>query len=166
MVQVRDFGAAGDGRQDDTEALQHALEEGDGTLHLAKGTYRITKPLVLDLTNPSGGIGWDNSERDSLAERGPVDCVMALALIHHLAISNNLPLNRIAAFFGKIGRSLIVEWVPKTDSQVRRLLTTRDDIFPDYTRDVFESAFEEYFQIQRCEDIRDSNRAVYLMSSG
>ena len=50
MVNVFDFGATGDGKTDDTEALQHALEEGDGAVHLKKGTYRITRPLVLDLT--------------------------------------------------------------------------------------------------------------------
>ena len=50
MVNVFDFGAAGDGQQDDTEALQHALEEGDGVLRLNKGTYRISKPIVLDTT--------------------------------------------------------------------------------------------------------------------
>jgi len=52
-------------------------------------------PLVIDLTNPSSGIGWQNEERMSLAERGPADTVFALALIHHLAISNNLPLSKI-----------------------------------------------------------------------
>ena len=56
-------------------------------------------PLLLDLTNPTPGLGWGGVERESLAARGPVDCVMALALIHHLAISNNVPLANISSFF-------------------------------------------------------------------
>ena len=61
-------------------------------------------PLLLDLTNPSPGIGWENEERASFVARGPADVVLALALIHHLAISNNLPLARIAGFFARSGR--------------------------------------------------------------
>ena len=59
-------------------------------------------PLVIDLTNPSPAIGWENNERMSFLERGPADTVLALALIHHLAISNNLPFVKIASFFRKI----------------------------------------------------------------
>ena len=59
-------------------------------------------PLVLDLTNPSPAIGWHNAERDSFLQRGPVDCVMALALIHHLGISNNVPLPTLAHFFASV----------------------------------------------------------------
>ena len=61
-------------------------------------------PLVLDLTNPSPALGWANTERDSFGQRGPVDMVFALALIHHLAISNNVPLPRVAEFFASAGK--------------------------------------------------------------
>ena len=72
-------------------------------------------PLLSDLTNPSPAIGWENQERQSLAERGPVDAIFALALIHHLVISNNVPLNRLASFFQHLGRWLVIEFVPKSD---------------------------------------------------
>ena len=121
-------------------------------------------PLLLDLTNPSPGIGWENQERMSWLERGPADTVLALALIHHLAISNNLPLDKIADFFNRICcGSVIVEFVPKSDSQVQRLLSTREDIFPDYTQRVFENEFKKYFTIQRSIKLRDSKRTLYLM---
>lgn len=120
-------------------------------------------PLVIDLTNPSPCTGWENRERMSLIERGPVDTVLALALIHHLAISNNLPLSRIAEFFSKICRSLIIEFVPKSDSQVQRLLATREDIFPNYTREGFEKAFKEYFHVEDPVQISGSERTIYLM---
>lgn len=68
----------------------------------------------------------------SLVERGPADTVLALALIHHLAISNNLPFSKISQFMSAICSWLIIEFVPKGDSQVQRLLATRDDIFSEY----------------------------------
>ena len=94
-------------------------------------------PLLIDITNPSSNIGWNNEERISFLERGQVDMVMALALIHHLAITNNLPFDKIAGFFSKLCKSLIVEFVPKSDSNVQRLLSRREDIFPHYNQPVF-----------------------------
>ena len=129
-----------------------------------KGERNIL-PLLLDLTNPSPGIGWANAERDSIAERGPVDLVMALGLIHHLAISNNVPLVRVAEYFSRLGRSLIIEFVPKADSQVQKLLATRADIFGNYDRDGFESAFGKYFSIQQSIDIEGTVRTLYLMKT-
>lgn len=120
-------------------------------------------PLVMDLTNPSADIGWHHRERDSLLRRGPADAALALALIHHLAISNNVPLDRLAAFFADICHYLIIEFVPKSDSQVQRLLSTREDIFPHYTQEGFESAFSRYFHIERREPIRTTERTLYLM---
>ncbi len=128
-----------------------------------KGETNIL-PMVLDLTNPSPGIGWENRERMSLIERGPADTLLALALIHHLAISNNLPLDKIADFFDKICyKSLIVEFVPKSDSQVQKLLSTREDIFLDYTQQMFESKFKIYFEIKNSVKIKNSDRILYLM---
>jgi hypothetical protein len=120
-------------------------------------------PLVLDLTNPTPSIGWHNRERDSLLGRGPVDAVMALALIHHLAISNNLPFKQIADFLRCVCNRLIIEFVPKSDSQVQRLLSTREDIFAGYDQQTFEDTFREYFSIECCVKIRDTQRALYLM---
>lgn len=120
-------------------------------------------PLLLDLTNPSPSIGWANRERESFGSRGPADMVLALAVIHHLAISNNVPLPHLAEFFANTGRLLVVEFVPKTDSQVKKLLASREDIFPDYTRAGFEKAFEERFVIQDSINVHDSERVLYLM---
>lgn len=120
-------------------------------------------PLLLDLTNPSPGLGWQNQERQTVLERGPADAIMALALVHHLAISNNVPLNMLAGLFEQMGNWLIVEFVPKSDSQVQRLLATREDIFPDYTREGFKTAFEGRFAIQEAVPILESQRILYLM---
>ena len=129
---------------------------------VARGEANLL-PLRLDLMNPSPSLGWDHRERLSLEDRGPCDLAMALALVHHLAIANNVPLGRIAAFFRRITRALIVEFVPKSDSQVRRLLAGRPDIFDDYTLEGFESAFVEHFAIERSERLVDGDRTLYLM---
>ena len=120
-------------------------------------------PLLLDLTNPSGPSGWAHEERESFADRGPADLVLALALVHHLAIAHNLPLVRIAEFFARVARALVIEFVPKQDSQLQRMLATRVDIFDEYTRPDFEAAFSAYFTIEQAIPVRDAERVVYLM---
>ncbi|MEP6896043.1 MAG: SAM-dependent methyltransferase [Chloroflexota bacterium] len=122
-------------------------------------------PLLLDLTNPTPSIGWANRERDSFGARGPADLVLALALIHHLAISNNVPLPQLADFFAETGKWLVIEFVPKPDSQVQKLLVSRKDIFPDYTRQGFEAAFKVKFTIHEAVEVRESERVLYLMES-
>ena len=98
-------------------------------------------PLVLDLANPSPGLGWANEERRSVPERANADVVLALALVHHLAIGRNVPLDRIASFFAGLAPQLVIEFVPKDDPMVRTLLATREDVFDDYTIDGFRAAF-------------------------
>ena len=118
-------------------------------------------PLVLDLANPSPAVGWANQERASLAQRGPVDAVLALALIHHLAIGNNVPLEHAAAFLAELGRDLIIEWVPKDDPRVRQLLATREDVFDDYDHGTFTRAFERHFERVSHEPLPGSDRIVH-----
>ena len=142
--------------------MDHGAVERHYRDSVSRGETRIL-PLVQDLTNPSGGTGWRNAERRSLAERGPADLVLALALLHHLAIAGNLPLCEIAAFFRSIAVRLIVEFVPKDDSQVRRMLAVRPDIFPDYHQEAFEAAFRRKFRIVDRAPISDSRRTLYLM---
>ena len=120
-------------------------------------------PLLLDLTNPSPSIGWHSRERDSLIKRAPADLVLALAVIHHLAISNNVPLPQIADFFADAGKWIVIEFVPKSDSQVQKLLTSRKDIFTNYTRGLFEGAFAEKFIIHEKVAVEESERFLYLM---
>lgn len=119
-------------------------------------------PLLLDFTNPSPALGWQNRERSSWLERGPADAVLALALVHHLAIANNVPLPRLAEFFREVGEWLVLEFVPKEDSQVQRLLATREDIFPEYTQEGVERAFAGAFTLVDSQPIQDSQRRLYL----
>ncbi len=120
-------------------------------------------PLLLDLTNPSGGIGWDNRERKALKDRGTADVILALALIHHLSISNNIPFLKVAKYFGELCCNLIIEFVPKKDKKVKKLLANREDVFTNYTQLDFENEFKKYFIIEAKKKIEDSDRILYLM---
>lgn len=122
-------------------------------------------PLVLDLTNPPGAVGWAHEERAGFLERMPRDTTMALALIHHLAISNNVPLPKLAGFFHRICENLIIEFVPKSDSQVQRLLRSREDIFEDYDEPGFMRSFARYFDIKLSSAIKGSERTLHLMQA-
>jgi hypothetical protein len=132
-------------------------------LQAVKDSDQHMLPLLVDLTNPSGGYGWANRERDSLTERGPADLGLVLALVHHLAIGHNVPLTRIAQYFARICRSIVIEFVPKQDSQVQRMLASRIDVFDDYTQEAFEAAFSTFFVIEAGSRVKDSTRTLYLM---
>lgn len=132
--------------------FQHMLKEGDQ--HLL--------PLVMDLSNPSPGLGWRLEERESLFERGAADTVMALALIHHLVIGNNVPLPNLVAFFAEICTWLIIEFVPKSDPQVKKLLQVRRDIFTDYNLEVFLNQFKTKFELLAEDQIKNSQRTLFL----
>jgi hypothetical protein len=131
--------------------------------HAVKAAREPMLPLLLDLTNPSPPMGFANRERVGIADRQRPDCVLMLAVIHHLVISNNLPQPMLAAWLVSLADNLIIEFVPKQDSQVQTLLATRDDIFPDYTKEGFERAFGQFFTIVRQEPVEGSERTLYLM---
>lgn len=120
-------------------------------------------PLLLDLANPTPSIGWAGQERMSLAGRGPADLLLALAVTHHLAIGNNVPFTAMAEYFASLGRNLIVEFVPKTDPMVGRMLRDRADVFPDYSPSAFEAAFASCFTIEDRTGLAPSGRVLYLL---
>lgn len=132
-------------------------------LECVKRKEKNILPLLLDLSNPSPSLGWRHNERMSLSERGPADLILALALIHHLVISNNTPLSRISEFFKTNCRFLVIEFIPKTDSQVQRLLVSREDIFEDYSQENFEAEFQKHFVIHDSIKLKESKRVLYYM---
>jgi hypothetical protein len=122
------------------------------------------QPLILDLSNPTPASGVNSEERSSFITRANADLVLALALVHHLAIGKNIPLAKIAAFFTAITRHLIIEFVPIEDEKVQFMLAQKADIYPDYHQAGFETAFENYFVIEKKEAIAGSGRTLYLLT--
>ena len=119
-------------------------------------------PLVIDLVNPSSDIGWNNKERTKFLDRGSFDLVLALALIHHLAISNNIPLTMISDVLCKLGKFLIIEFIPKEDTQTQKLLNSRSDIFSDYSITKFKQIFSKDFYLIDEILIQNTTRTIFL----
>jgi len=120
-------------------------------------------PLWIDLANPSPSQGWAHTEWPALTDRTPADVVLALALIHHLAIGNNVPIPAVLDFLMRLGRRAIVEWVPKDDPQVKLLLSSRADIFTGYSEERFRAAAEERFRVVSRTPVADTGRVLYLI---
>ena len=127
-----------------------------------EGTTTVL-PLLGDIAQPSPALGWALTERRSMLDRADADVVLALALIHHLAIGRNVPLTAAADVFARLGPNLIVEFVPREDAMVQRLLATREDVFTDYTEAGFRAAFDRRFEIQETAPIDGSRRTLFRM---
>jgi ribosomal protein L11 methylase PrmA len=117
-------------------------------------------PLVIDLANPSPAIGWAHAERRSLVDRADADVLVALALIHHLAIGRNVPLGFLSSYLAELGPALVIEFVPRGDPMVDHMLASRRDVFPDYTLDGFRSAFGRHWTIEEEAPIEGSTRVL------
>jgi hypothetical protein len=122
------------------------------------------QPLVIDLSNPTPAIGVNNEERSSFFSRTNADLLLALALIHHLAIGKNIPLEMIADQFSRMGKKLIVEFIPKEDEKVKGMLGRKKDIYQNYSEAGFRKAFEKYFTVADKKTIPGSGRILYLMN--
>ncbi len=120
-------------------------------------------PLILDLTNPSPCIGWANAERREIRERGRPDLLLALALIHHIVIGNNTPFSRVAEYFSSLGGNLILEFVPREDTQAQKLLFGRKNMFADYTPDNLKNVFLKYYDITAEQPVKGTCRTLLVM---
>lgn len=120
-------------------------------------------PLVNNLVSPSPAIGWDNAERESITRRLKADLVLALALVHHLAIANNVPLQLIADWLQPMAENLIIEFVPKSDEKVKLLLKNRKDIFDGYTLENFKTIFNNKYDLLKEEKVGNTGRGLFLM---
>ena len=123
-------------------------------------------PLVIDLANPSPALGWAEQERFSFKERCCADLVTALALVHHLRLTCGIPFSEQAAWFAEIvkpGGYLLVEFVNREDSQVKRLLAARDDIFEDFDLDSFAGSFSGFFAEEKRIALPESKRVLLVL---
>jgi ribosomal protein L11 methylase PrmA len=119
--------------------------------------------IVGDLLSPSPALGWGLAERPSLIDRANADVILALALVHHLAIGGNVPLGYIAELFARLAPNAIVEFVPKEDPQVARMLSTRRDVFADYDIDGFRAAVSSRFEVAEETTVPGSVRSLFLL---
>jgi hypothetical protein len=130
---------------------------------LAREESERILPLVVDLADPPPALGWRGAERRHLPARGRPDLTLALALVHHLAISRNIPLPELLDWFAALEGSLVVEFVDPSDAMAQRLLAAkREGLHGDYTRDEFERLLGERFDVERTEELAAGRRVLYL----
>lgn len=117
-------------------------------------------PLLMDAANPSPNQGWSESERKGLTARASADALLALAFVHHLAIGRNVPLERVVDWLIGMAPVGVVEFVPKSDPMIRRMLRLRDDIFDDYTEEHFLAAIGRRACIVKSTTVSTSGRRL------
>ncbi|MCU0422269.1 MAG: SAM-dependent methyltransferase [Bacteroidia bacterium] len=130
---------------------------------LAKPYISNLLPLVIDVLNPSAGIGWNNEEKSGIFLRGKPDLIMAMALIHHLVQGINLSFDKLAAFFYEHTQTyLLIEFIGEDDSQWKKLNMNRGNLFNWYNEENFKTAFLKHFDIVNVTPIPDSARTLYM----
>ncbi len=123
-------------------------------------------PLFMDLANPSPDQGWEQRERAGLEERAKADAIIALAVIHHMAISHNVPLARAVNWLVGLAPHGIIEFVPKSDPMVQTLLALREDVFADYSEETFTNTLQSNARIIRSETISATGRKLFWYDRG
>jgi SAM-dependent methyltransferase len=124
-------------------------------------------PLVVDLARPSPGIGWRNAECPAFLERakGRFDLVLMLAVVHHLLVTERIPLDAIVAVVAELTRErVLIEYVGPSDPCFRRIARGRDSLHASLSAAAFEAAWRPRFRIERTEQIQGADRRLYLMT--
>ena len=118
--------------------------------------------LHLDFANPAPAIGFANCERKSFLQRVDVDLILALALIHHLVITHDLPFEKLASQLAKMTRFLIIEFPQREDEKVIQISQAKPYQYKSYTHENFINSFGQYFNLKSVEVISGNNRSIYL----
>jgi ribosomal protein L11 methylase PrmA len=137
---------------------QQALDRAHSRAKTAKMNFL---PLYLNAMNPSPNQGWRQTERSGFAERFRSDAVLALAFEHHLAIAHNVPLEQAVAWVTGVAPVGVIEFVPKTDPTIQKMLSLRSDIFPDYTEERFAGALARDNEILEKKRVSESGRVLF-----
>jgi ribosomal protein L11 methylase PrmA len=142
------------GLDSDLNALESAVARAtDANLHFL--------PLFCDAANPSPGQGWAEIERSGLGARSGADAVIALAIVHHLAIGRNVPLPSVVEWLVGLAPRGVIEFVPKSDPMIQRMLRLRRDIFDEYDGDPFEEALGRRARIVQRLELTPKGRRLY-----
>jgi hypothetical protein len=128
----------------------------------AEGNEQIL-PLVMNLTDPSPGLGWRGLERKSFTDRGKPDLILALALLHHVSITGNVPVRQFVEWLASLDSSVVIEFMTREDPMVKRLLAAKRVDHEDYERGFFEQVVSESFEIERSEELPSGSRILYAL---
>jgi hypothetical protein len=130
---------------------------------LRRENSRSILPLSVDVADASPALGWRGLERRALADRGAPDLTLCLALVHHLAITRNIPIVELIAWLRDLRTTLVVEFADRGDPMVQRLLAAkRPGLHGDYERASFERYLTDAFSIERSAELASGTRVLYL----
>jgi len=118
-------------------------------------------PLIQNIADPSPNWGWRNRERRDLQARSRPGLVLCLALIHHVVISANVPMEEFVAWLSELSDQLVIEYVSRSDDKVKALLRNKEDKYSDYSRECLENELARYFSIVRQQELESGNRHLY-----
>ena len=118
-------------------------------------------PLVADVADPSPGLGWRGTERRPLADRAQPDLILCLALMHHVVIGRNVPLDDFVAWLADFGAEVVLEFVGRDDPMVERLLRNRGDQTIVYSADAVRAALARCFDVVTHETVAAGRRTLY-----
>ena len=121
-------------------------------------------PIYADFSNPSNNLGWMEIERKSLIQRSKFDGIIALALIHHLTLAKNIPLEDVIRWLTSLAPSGLIEFVPKEDPTSRIMLKLKGDIFPNYTEKNFQDTLSKFANIKNISSVTNTERKIYEFS--
>ena len=149
-----DYVVAVDADQGPVELLYRTLRD--------EGDEKIL-PLTMNLADPSPGLGWRGLERRAMPDRGSPDLVLALALVHHVAISANVPVREFVDWLASLRCSLVIEFPTREDPMVQKLLAPkREGLHPDYELENFERVLSDAFEVDRSERLQSGTRVLYF----
>jgi hypothetical protein len=120
-------------------------------------------PLVMNLTDPSPGLGWRGLERKAWTERGKPELILALALLHHVSITGNVPVRQFVDWLADLGAQVVIEFMTREDPMVKKLLAAKRVEHEDYDRGFFERCIGEAFEIERTQELPSGTRILYSL---
>lgn len=127
-----------------------------------RGTSKLL-PLVVNLGNVSPAQGWRGAERKTLEQRGQPDLVLCLALIHHMVIAANIPMDEFIGWLHDLGGDLVIEFVTAEDDMVRMLLRNKVNQYKDYTTENFERLVAPLFETVASQPLKGGHRRIYYL---
>jgi ribosomal protein L11 methylase PrmA len=124
-------------------------------------SVRNILPLVGNVADLSPALGWRAMERQAFVDRNRPDVVLCLALLHHLAITANIPIDDLVRWLHDLGAELVIEFPVPRDQMVQQLLAAKDQSYDDYTLESFESSLATYFEVRERMPLPSGTRVVY-----
>jgi ribosomal protein L11 methylase PrmA len=155
IADLADTVVAVDGDEETVEAVYRRLAT-DGPTNVL--------PMVMNLADPSPGLGWRGAERRRLEDRGKPDLVLMLAVIHHLVIGANLPLSGVIDWLASLGSDAVFEWVPLEDPMSQRLTANKRalEVHSDYNEDSLRRMLDDHFDV--AEEVELEGRRLFHLT--